>query len=212
MTPLQQAADRIGREAAELIDDGDRAWYVISGASGTFDHGKNNAVQVVFNVPADADFYGMCLNLYYQYRVIDRADPTQSDRTFRPCIWTSWACTVTDFFGTNEANAGHEGNGTVMIQDDAAGPYQNAAFSVASMYSTPYGIPGGQGSIPMTLYPGALRFHRPYFIGRGKAVTLVYTPLFTSQFNLGLAEDTTLAMQFRVFGLFDGYKKVTAFR
>ncbi len=210
MSALSRELDRIGREAAALIDDGDRAWYLVRAISAGFRLGQDKAVQVTFNVPADADFYGMSMNLYYQYRIIDPTNAANNDRAFRPCAWSNWANTV--IFTTDSAtpNPGHEGNGTVAIQDDAAGPYQNAPFSVTSMYSAPYGVPAGQEGPPVTLFPGALRFHRPYYIARGKAINLLYTSLFTSAFNLDLAENLTT--EYRVVGILDGYKKVTAFQ
>ncbi len=210
MSALSRELDRVGREAAALNDDGDRAWYLLPGTSAAFRLGQDKAVQVTYNVPADADFYGMSMNLYYQYRIIDPTDATNNDRAFRPCVWSNWANTVVGSASKAAPNPGHEGNGTVSIQDDATGPYQDAPFSVTSMYSAPYGVPQGQLGAPVSLYPGALRFHRPYFVGRGKAVGLLYTSLFTSAFNLDLAEGLTT--EYRVVGIFDGYKKVTAFQ
>lgn len=209
MSALSREADRIGREAASLMDDGDRAWNLLRAISAAFRLGQDDAVQLTFNVPADADYYGVGMNLFYQYRVIDPTNAANNDRTFRPCIWTSWACTQPTMGDNTVSNPGHEGNGSVTILDDVAGAYQNVPFSVASMYSTPYGIPGGQQGPPITLFPGALRFHRPYLIGRGKAISLVYTPLFTSAFNITL--EAPFTTEYRVVGILDGYKKVTAF-
>ncbi len=182
-------------------------------AENTYQLGQPSVRKLAFNVPADADFHGERLNVYYQYRIINVEQTTgvlQSDRTFRPCDWSSRADVA--FI----AEPARQGNVVLRLTDDGNGDYQNEAFSVASVYSSPYGTVGGMQGAALTLYQGGLDFHVPYIIAKGKVAQLTVTPLCSLAAPLTEGVEPIVSgnfrVEFRVVAEFSGYKIVRAFQ
>jgi len=193
---------------------GYKAPYMIQ-AEGRFLLGNNDVQKLMFNVPADGDFFAERLNLYLQYRFLDVNSVAASDLAFRPCNWTS----VGDVYeGTGKSDsdgARGEANAKVSLRDDTNGKYQSAPFSVAGLYSSRFGLSGGIYASEASMFRGGLDFEVPMRIGRGKAAELEVTPLFsTVGTTVGryLTDNPTFRVEFRVVGLLRGYRNIRAFK
>jgi hypothetical protein len=193
---------------------GYKAPYMIS-AEGRFLLGNNDVQKLLFNVPADGDFFAERLNLYLQYRFLDVTSVAASDLAFRPCNWTSVG-DVYDFATANTSNAGTgEANAKVSLRDDTNGKYQSAPFSVAGLYSSRFGLTNGVFAAENSMYRGGLDFEIPMRIGRGKAAELEVTPQFSSTgavVRQYLTDNPTFRIEFRVVGLLRGYRNIRAFK
>lgn len=193
---------------------GYKAPYMIS-AEGRFLLGNNDVQKLLFNVPADGDFFAERLNLYLQYRFLDVTSVAASDLAFRPCDWTS----VGDVYDFASVNTSHgttgESNAKVSLRDDTNGKYQSAPFSVAGLYSSRFGQTGGVFSAVNSMYRGGLDFEVPMRIGRGKAAELEVTPLFSTAgavVRTYLTNNPTFRIEFRVVGTLRGYRNIRAFK
>lgn len=194
---------------------GYKAPYMIS-AEGRFLLGNNDVQKLLFNVPADGDFFAERLNLYLQYRFLDVTSVAASDLAFRPCNWTS----VGDVYGAGAIfsiapPAKAEANAKVALRDDTNGKYQSAPFSVAGLYSSRFGLTGGIFAAENSMYCGGLDFEVPMRIGRGKAAELEVTPQFSTAgvvVRQYLTDNPTFRIEFRVVGLLRGYRNIRAFK
>jgi hypothetical protein len=192
---------------------GYKAPYMIS-AEGRFLLGNNDVQKLLFNVPADGDFFAERLNLYLQYRFLDVTSVAASELAFRPCNWTS----VGDVYGDGtDASSGARGeaNAKVSLRDDTNGKYQSAPFSVAGLYSSRFGLSGGIFAAENSMYRGGLDFEVPMRIGRGKAAELEVTPLFSTVGAVVvqyLTDNPTFRIEFRVVGLLRGHRNIRAFK
>lgn len=194
---------------------GYKAPYMIP-ADGRFLLANNDVQKLMFNVPADGDFYAERLNLYLQYRFLDVSSVAASDLAFRPCNWSS----VGDVYGTGTSfdiapPAKSEANAKVSLRDDTNGKYQSAPFSVAGLYSSRFGLTGGIFAGENSMFRGGLDFEVPMRIGRGKAAELEVTPLFSTvgaTVAAYLVANPTFRVEFRAVGLLRGYRNVRAFK
>jgi hypothetical protein len=187
---------------------GTRAPYLLRGQS-VFALGTTSVQKLTFNVPADADFNGERLNLYLQYRIIDVVTVAASDTAYRPCRWSSQADLNRGIVGFPESNA------MVSLKDEANGEYQNAPFNVGCLYSSMYGVTSSSLGGVVGEYFGGLDFNVPYVVPCGKAAEMDVTPLYTSALGVTSATSymtATQRVEFRVVGMFHGYKNVRAFR
>lgn len=213
---LQEVNALSDRVMLMFASKGDRSPYYLR-AEDTYLLGQPITKKLAFNVPADADFFGERLNLYYQYRIINVSSVPQSDRTFRPAIWSTWASP-----GLGGGGASFQGDVVVELSDDGNGPYQNSAWSVAGLYSAPYGVAFGSLGQVMTQYQGGLDFPVPYVIRRNKTAQLTVTPRSSSALPLTnslapfappvVPEGGDFRVEFRVVAEFTGYKNVRAFK
>ena len=193
---------------------GYKAPYMIP-AEGRFLLANNDVQKLMFNVPADGDFYAERLNLYLQYRFLDVSSVAASDLAFRPCNWSS----VGDVYDFSSVNTSHgaaaEANAKVSLRDDTNGKYQSAPFSVAGLYSSRFGLTGGIYAGENSMFRGGLDFEVPMRIGRGKAAELEVTPLFSTANTVVtayLTANPTFRIEFRAVGLLRGYRNVRAFK
>lgn len=199
-----EAVNKLIDRASLLTDDGDRSPYNIR-AFYTFEQAKLEAGELVFNVPADADFRGTRINLYLGARTIDITSEVASDLVYRPADWlhpNDWKA-----ISINQANA------AFSVRDSMNGEYQNAPVNINSAFSARYGVRNTSSpfvvglAIPVTAYLGGLDFDVPYFVKRGNAVTVKITPLYA-----GPNPTEARRLDLRIVGVFHGYKKVRAFR
>lgn len=193
---------------------GYKAPYMIS-AEGRFLLGNNDVQKLLFNVPADGDFFAERLNLYLQYRFLDVTSVAASDLAFRPCNWTSVGDTYDVLTTDASSGARGEANAKVSLRDDTNGKYQSAPFSVAGLYSSRFGLTGGIFAAENSMYRGGLDFEVPMRIGRGKAAELEVTPLFSTVGAVVvqyLTDNPTFRIEFRVVGLLRGYRNIRAFK
>lgn len=213
---LQEVNSLSDRVMLMFANKGDRAPYYLR-AEDTYLLGQPVTKKLAFNVPADADFFGERLNLYYQYRIINVSSVPQSDRAFRPAMWSSWATT-----GGSGGAAPFQGDVVVELSDDGNGPYQNSAWDVAGLYSSPYGVASGSLGEAITLYQGGLDFPVPYVIRRNKTAQLTVTPRSSLALPLTnsnpryvdpvVPDGGNFRVEFRVVAEFTGYKNVRAFK
>lgn len=178
-------------------------------AAGTFLLLQNTVLKLMFNIPADGDFYAERLNLFLQYRIIDVTSALASDRAFRPCNWSSVGDVVASTVLRGNSNA------KISFRDDTNGKYQSAPFNVSALYSSRFGLTTGSFAGANTMFRGGLDFEIPQRIARGKAAELEVTPMYSAMgatVNAFLARNASNRIEFRVLGALRGYKNVRAFK
>lgn len=194
--------------ADNLWNDGDRAPFFLT-ASGTFRQGTQKAFELLFNVPADGDFFATRFNLYLAVKRVSTSDPNLSDRAYKAVDWTVSA----------DRRAG---SGTAFplaptmasALFDIRGPdgaYSNLPLTVASAFSARRGLPmafSARASALVSAYPvSGLAFAVDELMRRGTATTVKVTPTFSRRAAAGSA----FVLEYRVQGVFTGFKRVKAF-
>lgn len=215
MTTALQVAEEISSMTERVLSlsggKGYKAPYMVP-AEGRFLLANNDVQKLMFNVPADGDFYAERLNLFLQYRFLDVSSVAASDLAFRPCNWSSVG-DVYSMFSPGQHRG--EANAKVSLRDDTNGKYQSAPFSVAGLYSSRYGLADGGHAGVNSMFRGGLDFETPMRIGRGKAAELELTPLYStvsSTVSTYLTDNPTFRVEFRAVGLLRGYRNVRAFK
>lgn len=207
---LAQEVTALTEQVLKLVGNQGYKAPVMLHAAGQFFQNQSAVQKLIFNVPADGDFFAQRLNLYLQYRIVDTTSVPGSDLTFRPCNWSS----VGHVYDSPTSLALPACNAKVAFRDDTNGKYQSAPFNVASLYSSPFGLTQGIFAGVNTMYRGGLDFKIPHRLGRGKAAELEVTPLYA--FIAGLDAFFTAnpadRAEFRVLGVLRGFKNVRAFK
>lgn len=208
-----ESLDRLTMKALAVTSNarrfGDRVLHFLT-ASADFIEGSNPVLNLVFNVPADSDYEAVRFCLYPQIRKVSYDTATQgvSDRTFRATMW-SWASTlqfdivsdaVLELFSSSEQGSSHS--------------YQNAAFSVAQVFSGPAlpnlvaGVPPMDG-YPGVPSPGGLVFDEAWKLNKGSTLTARVTPLY-SGINVRSGVSDARQFEYRYVGVVEGRKIVDA--
>lgn len=210
MSLLDQAKKLNGLldKALSLTADGDRIAYAVKGYT-TFRAGEYTAAEAVLNIPKDADFFGYSFNVFLQGRLISLTTPSLTDRTWRPAILT-WENTLTtsedggiDYFGNADFK--------LEIRDSVNGPYQNAPFYSASIFSSMADLPAP--SYPtISSWEGALQFSTPYYVPRGETITARLTPIDSRPDDPTLVGYEDIRREYRLMCIIQGYKSAHAFK
>lgn len=207
MQQVNELADRVMLLTGGM---GARAPFFLR-AEESFQLGQPQVRRLAFNVSSDADFYGERLNVFYQYRILNVASALASDLAFRPCDWSSRADCSNGFF-----SGFRQGNANLELVSDVDGAYQNAAFSVASVFSSPYGTQLGATGPALTLFMGGMDFSVPFVVYKGRTAQLSVTPLYSIAAPLSTVVPALIGgsvkVEFRVVAELSGYKNVRAFQ
>ena len=204
---LEQAKvlDDLITQANSLVNEGDRVPFFLT-ASGTFTQGSQKAFEMVFNVPADGDFFATRLNLLLEARLTSTVSPELNDRGYRPVDWT---CAADRRNGAANFPLSPTMANALFEMRTADGPYSNLPVAITSVYSARHGIPMWQdtrASPLVSTYNSGLDFPVDEVMRRGTATTIKVTPLFSVRSTV-----TTSVLEYRVQGVFTGFKRVKAF-
>lgn len=193
---------------------GDRTYTPLIAAA-IFPQGSAAKADLVFNVPADADFWAYKLLMFPQCRVVDPAGGTPDEVTFRATSFsgesgsTGIAAAATRY---SDFNTIVDGTFALIFEGREL---HNVDTPLAATYcaSTGKWLTGGfAGGIPPTWSganptPGGMVFDVPFFIPRTKSLTCRVSPT-----HLGVRTIDTRRHEYRIVGILEGEKKVSAFR
>lgn len=191
---------------------GDRVYTPLI-ASTIFPQGAAAKQDLVFNVPADADFWAYRLLLFPQCRVVDPVGLTPDEVTFRPTSYSgesgstgvaSPATRYSDFNTLVDLTFAliYEGKELQNVDTPAAAVYCMDAgkWMTAISVTNPTWTGASQT-------PSGLVFDVPFFIPRTKSLTCRVTPLHLAQRTID-----TRRHEYRVLGVLEGEKKTGSFR
>lgn len=224
----ERLLERVQRsdEKVRGLRSGDRVFTPLVVAA-EFSQGAAPSANLVFNVPADADFWAYRLLLYPYCKVIDPVNGTPDDVVFRSTSFTGEPYATgaidpdehyTDF------NASVDGVFALIYQgkelQNVDVPF-SAAYTVNTgkwAASSPFGAQGSTWAAASQT-PGGFVFDIPMFIPRAKNLTLRLTPTYlgirTIEETIPDGEGTkTIVRQhrYKLVAVLEGEKKVTAFR
>lgn len=204
-------------DAVRVLRSGDRVYTPLV-ASAEFQQGSAAAANLVFNVPADADFWAYRFMLYPYCRVIDPTGDTPSDVAYRPTSftaqpnspgivpdilrWSDFECQVDAEFAFI-----FDGREVQSTNIPAAATY---CVDIEKWSTIP--VPGL--SLPLwtaaTQTPSGMVFDIPWFFPRGKTLTCRVTPTY-----LGIRTKENLTArqnQYKIVGVLEGEKRPGAYR
>jgi hypothetical protein len=227
---LVQSTDKLlerAKAAAQrprALRSGDRVWTPLI-SSVEFVQGTAASANMVFNVPADTDFWAYRFTLYPYCKVIDPVNGTPDDVVYRPTSFTGQPANPgmpalsTDFSDIeNQVDAvfGFISGGKEM---------QNVNIPAAAAYSTTMGkwvqatLVNVQqwGAVHST--PGGMVFDIPWFFPRGRAITCRVTPTYLGIRTIteevlidAVPTDIVRQHKYKLIGVLEGEKRVGAFR
>lgn len=206
------------------LRSGDRVFTPLVVAT-EFSQGSAPSANLVFNVPADADFWAYRLLFYPYCKVVDPTNLTPDEVAFRS----------TSFSG--ESNSSGIGNPALRYSDfntliDAnfaliyqGKELQNIDVPISAAYCCNTGkwcAKSTDSAAPVNVWAGAsqtpagLVFDIPMFIPRAHSLTCRVTPTLLGIRSIldpiaGPAE-ITRQHRYKIVGVLEGEKKVTAFR
>jgi hypothetical protein len=208
---LERAQSAAG--AVRGLRSGDRVYTPLVAAA-EFQQGTAPSANLVFNVPADADFWAYRFMLYPYCRVIDPSG--SSEITYRPTSFTSQplspGITADDEYSDFESQVDAE---FAFIFDGREVQSTNipaaAAYCVnVEKWSAPtsqlifFHPPIWTGA---TQTPSGLVFDIPWFFPRGKTLTCRVTPTY-----LGVRTIDSRQHQYKIVGVLEGEKRPGAYR
>lgn len=193
-----------------------------------FGQGAAPSVNLIFNVPADADFWAYRLLFYPYCKVVDPVNLTPDEIVYRSTsfVGESFSTGVgTPATAWSDFNNLIDGTFAIMSEGEEL---QNIDIPVAGAYCANIGkwMPtagdpsfstffGGQwGAASQT--PGGYVFDIPQFIARGKALSVRFTPTYLGVRTITdtITGPTTITRQhkYKIVAVLEGEKKVSAFR
>lgn len=208
------------------LRSGDRVYTPLV-ASAEFSQGNAPSQNVVFNVPADADFWAYRLLLYPYCKVIDPVNGTPDEIVFRPTSFTGQPGSP----GVKNPNTRYSDFNNIvdgvfaLIRDGKE--LQNVDTPMSAAYCATMGKwlavnaaatnHAGWGGTTQT--PAGMEFDIPFFIPRSKTLTLRLTPTYLGIRTI--VETITVEAapveiirqhRYKIVAVLEGEKKVTAFR
>lgn len=204
----QQAASKL-----RGLRSGDRVYTPLI-ASAEFSQGVAPSANLVFNVPADTDFWGYRLMLYPYCKIVDPVNNTPEEVTYRP----------TSFVGQSYSPGFRPLNRysdiTSVVDATFALIYQgrelqNIDTPVAATYSANVGkwFKNRWGGATQT--PAGFVFDIPMFIPRARSLVCRVTPTYLGvRTTLEPVEEGQILRQhrYKIVGVLEGEKKAGAFR
>jgi hypothetical protein len=164
-----------------------------------FLQGPNTVGDIVLNVPSESDFVGKRLFLCAAARTVTVGlDPPVSDYTYRVSEWSSTG----DQPLVGLANAI---SGSVELKEPNGRMYQSAPMNAIAFFPQRRGmVQSLTSAMPVSAYLGGMRFKRGYWLKRGTALTVRFTPAYTP------ATSSTTKFEYRISAVFVGSKRVRA--
>ncbi len=207
------------------LRSGDSVYTPIIGAA-EFMQGQAPSANIVFNVPADADFWGYRFRLYPFCKVIDPEYGTPDEIVYRPTSFFSQpmepgiaspATRWVDFNTLVDGTFGFTDGGRDIQNVDV--PFA-AAYCVDIDKWTNYDVNNTSPTwAAASQTPGGLVFDVPMFIPRGRSVVCRITPTYlgirTITETVSISDvPTTVTRQhkYKIVAVLEGEKKVAAFR
>jgi hypothetical protein len=226
----EQAAALVDRVAIGLgrtrgLRSGDRVYTPLV-VYAEFSQGQAASRNVVFNIPADADFWAYRLLLIPQCKVIDPVNGTPSDLAFRSTSFVGQPYSpgvvdpeqdFSDFNNTVDGSFGFMYEGKELQNNDL--PFAAAYGQQLGKWGVDENSPTATGWCGSVATPSGLVFDIPFFLARGKSLTLRLTPSYlgvrTIEETIYRDEvPTTIVRQnlYRIVAILEGEKRVNAFR
>ena len=172
---LRQIADA-GARVRRVAGGYDSVPVFLSAAYTTYQV-ANTAGDLVLNVPAEADFIGRRLFVSAAKRAASRGQPSPvTEYTFRGIDWSNIGEETTPIGVMAETVCG-----AVELTEASGRKYQSAPLNAAVCFPQRRGIRQGVSrAYIMSAYAGGLRFPDGYWLRRGTALTVRFTPTYTS--------------------------------
>ncbi len=208
------------------LRSGDRVYTPLI-ASAEFAQGNAPSANLVFNVPADADFWAYRLLFYPYCKVIDPVNGSPDELVFRPASFTGEAgapgldnvsSVYTDYSTSVDGTFGLIFDGQEMQNIDTP---LSAAYC-ANMGKWLSGFPSGSSPglwAGSSDTPGGYVFPIPHFMPRAKSLVCRVTPTYLGVRTIteqmaGEVAPTTITRQhrYKIVAVLEGEKKVAAFR
>lgn len=205
--------------AVRILRGGDRVYTPLV-ASAEFPQGSAAAANLVFNVPADADFWAYRFMLYPYCRVVDPTGASPSEVAYRPTSFTSQPNDPGISFNAQQGGDFH----TLMDAEFAfifdGRELQSTNIPVSATYCVnvdkwrkvpnlnfnPSGFTGA------TQTPSGMVFDIPWFFPRGKTLTCRVTPTFLSVRTIDVEEFPGRQHQYKIVGVLEGEKRPGAYQ
>jgi len=206
---LERAQSAAG--AVRGLRSGDRVYTPLVAAA-EFQQGTAAAANLVFNVPADADFWAYRFMLYPYCRVVDPTGAVPSEVAYRPTSYTAQpnspgiTTDLTDFESQVDAEFAFifDGRETQSTNIPAAATY----CVDIEKWST---LPAPGASLPIwtaaTQTPSGMVFDIPWFFPRGKTLTCRVIPTY-----LGIRTIDSRQHEYKIVGVLEGEKRPGAYR
>lgn len=211
-------------ERTRGLRSGDRVYTPLV-VTAEFDQGNAPSANLIFNVPADADFWAHRLCLFPSCKVIDPVNGTPDEVVFRPTSWAGQAFT-SGFFNPDETygdfNTVMDGMFALIFQGKEL---QNADVPASGAYCADVGKWLAQGAVTTHFWAavsqtmGGYVFDVPFFIPRGKSLTLRFTPTYLGVRTIvetilvdAVPTEITRRHRYKLTAVLEGEKRVSAFR
>lgn len=207
-------------EKVRGLRSGDRVYTPLV-ASAEFYQGSSPSANLVFNVPADADFWAYRLLLYPYCKVVDPVNGTPDEVVFRSTSFTGqpfnpgWSNPADEY---SDFTSQVDGTFALIFEGKEL---QNIDTPFSAAYCSTMGKWRSSGLIgwaAASQTPAGMVFDIPFFIARSKSLTCRITPTYLGQRAieevLSTLPPTTGVRQhrYKIVGVLEGEKKVTAFR
>ena len=197
-----------------LVNDGDRVPFFLTAYTG-FAMNTDSTNELTFNVPSDADFFGVRLNLYLLARLAStdtRNYPELTELVFRPVDWTCSSDIRGVFSNTTQPIAWSAANVQFELRNNfdanSESAYQSLPLTIAAAFSARQGLPDYS---LVSVYGAGLDFPVDEWIRRGSTATVKVKTTFSPsslptppQYYSTMYDKRTL--EYRIFGVFTGYK------
>lgn len=201
--------------AVRVLRSGDRVYTPLV-ASAEFSQGSAPAANLVFNVPADADFWAYRFMLYPYCRVVDPTGETPSEVAYRSTSWTAQPNSPGVVLVPDTMNSDFESQVDAefaFIFDGREVQSTNipaaAAYCVNIEKWSALQIPGA--GLPIwtaaSQTPSGMVFDIPWFMPRSKTLTCRITPTY-----LGTRTIDSRQHQYKIVGVLEGEKRPGAYR
>lgn len=211
----QQAAEKI-----RGLRSGDRVYTPLI-SSAEFSQGTAPSANLVFNVPADTDFWAYRLLVYPYCKVVD---PTKASVSALSVVAEEVTYRSTSFvsqsYSPGFVQVGQSDISTLVDATFAliyqGRELQNIDTPIAATYCTNVGkwFQGFWGAASQT--PGGLVFDIPMFIPRARSLVCRVTPTYlgvrTKQEDVADRDPITRQHRYKIVGVLEGEKKAGAFR
>ena len=210
------------------LRSGDRVYTPLV-VSAEFSQGTAPSANLIFNVPADADFWAYRLLLYPYCKIVDPVNGTPDEVTFRSTSFTGESFST----GAIADPEDHYTDFDTLVDGTFALIYQgkelqNVDIPMSAAYCVNIGkwSPSVNASLLTTTWgaasqtPAGMVFDVPLFIPRSKSLTCRITPTYLGIRSIleptavgpVTGPDIVRQHRYKIVGVLEGEKKVTAFR
>lgn len=206
-----------------MLRSGDLVWTPLV-ADVEFSQGTAASLNMVFNVPADADFWGHRFTLYPYCKVVDPVNGTPDEVAYRPTSFTNQPFTPGNLNSLQYSDMETQVD-LVFAFITGGKELQNVNIPAAAVYGSTLAKWVLDSSVDRASWGGALQtpggmvFDIPWWLPRGKALTVRVTPTYLGKRTI---EETILVDEveteivrqhkYKIVGVLEGRKSVGAFR